>query len=140
MELKEGKYLKKLTGNAGEDAACELLMQSGYYIVARNYRAAHGEIDIIAENDKYIAFVEVKTRDEKNVARYGSPHLAVNLKKRKNIVSAATVYRKMRRSEKIYRFDIIEVYVCHDPVTGAGSYRLNHMKGVFGAGGRVGFR
>ncbi len=140
MELREGKYLKKMTGDAGEEAACELLRNSGYAIVARNYRAAHGEIDIIAEDEKYIVFVEVKTRDEKNTVRYGSPHLAVTLKKRKNIVSAATVYRKMRQSEKFYRFDIIEVYLCHDPVTGAGSYRLNHMKGVFGAGGRVGFR
>ncbi|MBQ4064809.1 MAG: YraN family protein [Clostridia bacterium] len=140
MELKEGKYVKKITGDAGEEAACQLLKESGYEIVARNFRAARGEIDIIAEDDKYIVFVEVKTRDEKNTARYRSPHLAVNLRKRKNIVSAATVYRNMRKSPKFYRFDIIEVYLCHDPITGAGSYRLNHMKGVFGAGGRVGFR
>ena len=35
---------KRAVGTDGEDAACELLAQHGYEIVARNYRAGRGEM------------------------------------------------------------------------------------------------
>jgi len=137
MELKPPKLTTNITGTAGETAACDFLLQNGYAILHRNYRAAHDEIDIIAENDKYIVFVEVKTRTETSRSPYGRPASAVTAKKRAHLARAAQVYIKTHRSEKFYRFDVIEVLLCHDRVTGAGSYRINHMKGVFGAGGKI---
>ena len=50
------------TGSAGEEYAAEVLTRKGYEIITRNYRSRFGEIDIICKNDKFIAFVEVKTR------------------------------------------------------------------------------
>lgn len=53
---------KSEKGKLGESKVCEYLAERGYTISARNYRIKGGEIDIIAENGDYIAFVEVKTR------------------------------------------------------------------------------
>ena len=129
---------QQITGRAGEDAACAFLQSEGYTVLCRNYRAAHDEIDIIAETDQYIVFAEVKTRTERTVTRYGRPASAVTARKRRYLARAAEVYIKTHPSDKWYRFDVIEVWLSHDRVTGEGRYRFNHMKGVFGAGGRLG--
>ena len=50
------------TGGEGEKRVANYLRQQGFAIVKRNYTCRYGEIDIIAENDEYILFVEVKTR------------------------------------------------------------------------------
>ncbi|MBQ2347982.1 MAG: YraN family protein, partial [Clostridia bacterium] len=52
----------KERGRQGEKLVCAYLEQKGYKIVCTNYHSRYGEIDIIAENDSVIAFVEVKTR------------------------------------------------------------------------------
>ena len=127
----------KITGSGGEDAACRFLESEGYLIVCRNFRAAHDEIDIIAENEQYIVFVEVKTRTEVKYTAYGRPASAVTAKKRKCLARAAEAYIKAYPSSKFYRFDVVEVLVCSDLVTGKGSYKINHMKGVFGASGKI---
>ena len=49
-------------GSAGEKIAALYLEKKGYKILRRNFRVKGGEIDIIAENDDIISFVEVKSR------------------------------------------------------------------------------
>lgn len=137
MELMPPKLTTTITGRAGENAACDFLAQNGYIILHRNYRVSHDEIDIIAENDQYIVFVEVKTRTQVSHSAYGRPASAVTAKKRARLARAAEAYIKTHPSSKFYRFDVVEVLLCHDHVTGEGSYRLNHMKGVFGAKGKI---
>ena len=79
-------------GKIGEDSAANLLIERGYKILERNYRAGHLEVDIIAFKDGIVAFVEVKTR-------------SVNY----NIVKAADGYmRRFRRTEEA-RLDVITV-------------------------------
>jgi putative endonuclease len=53
---------RQALGKQGEDMACALLASQGYEIVARNWRCARGEIDIVAREGDWWAFVEVKTR------------------------------------------------------------------------------
>jgi len=55
------KTKNKQTGNLGEDAAADFLLTKGYKIIARNMLFAFGEIDILAEKDRSIVIVEVKT-------------------------------------------------------------------------------
>ena len=55
-------------GRLGETAVCRQLEQQGYSIVRRNFCVRGGEIDIIAENGEYLAFVEVKTRKPNRAA------------------------------------------------------------------------
>ena len=56
-------------GKLGEDITADYLCKNGFEIVARNYHSRYGEIDIIAKNSEFIAFVEVKARNEKALER-----------------------------------------------------------------------
>ena len=125
-----------ITGVAGEKVAEDYLNANGYTVICRNYKPYNEEIDIIAQKDQYIVFVEVKTRRETK-SPYVRPAAAVNAKKRANLARAASCFIKNFPSDKFYRFDVIEVFVCSDKNTGEGSYKINHMKGVFGAKGRI---
>jgi putative endonuclease len=49
------------TGEIGENIAVKFLMKQGFTILERNYTKKWGEIDVIAEKDKKIYFVEVKS-------------------------------------------------------------------------------
>ncbi len=49
-------------GRRGERAAEKYLRRNGYRIVARNFRAAGAEIDLVAMDGETLVFVEVKTR------------------------------------------------------------------------------
>ena len=52
-------------GREGDRRVAEYLKQNGYIILRRNWRdGRYGEIDIICENEKYIIFVEVKSRQK----------------------------------------------------------------------------
>lgn len=57
---------KRVTGADNEQRATEYLIDNGYSILERNFRNKTGEIDIIAQNDNLIVFVEVKYRSSKN--------------------------------------------------------------------------
>ena len=126
-----------ITGKAGEQAAAEYLAQNGYTVLCRNYRAFHGEIDIVAVKKPYIVFAEVKTRTDAPRPRYGRPATAVTEKKRRVLARTAEAYIASHPSDSYYRFDVIEVRLCRDRVTGEGRFEINHMKGAFGAGGKI---
>ena len=49
-------------GRTGERLAAEALMDKGYHILERNFRCRHGEIDLVAQDEHELVFVEVKTR------------------------------------------------------------------------------
>ena len=75
-------YEKHEIGKLGEDIACKYLLQQNYKIIERNFLCKQGEIDIIARDEKYLVFIEVKTRS--NVL-YGKPIDAVDRTKEKHI-------------------------------------------------------
>ena len=59
------KNFMKITnpvGKKGEDAAAAFLQKKGYKILQRNFHIKGGEIDIVAEKDNTLVFIEVKTR------------------------------------------------------------------------------
>ena len=98
----------KNLGNAGENFAANYLEQHGYKILARNFRIHSAEIDIIAELDGVIIFVEVKTRSS---TKYGLPAEAVNFSKQQKIIEAAGVFLQDERyCDSACRFDVIEIY------------------------------
>ena len=51
-------------GKLGEDITADYLCKNDFEVVARNYHSRYGEIDIIAKNSDFIAFVEVKARND----------------------------------------------------------------------------
>ncbi len=60
--MSDRDFTIKQRGRLGEKYVCDYLENKGYIIVDTNYSSRYGEIDVIARNDKIIAFVEVKTR------------------------------------------------------------------------------
>lgn len=121
------------TGRQGENAACDWLMKNGYTITKRNYTAPHGEIDIIAEDEKYIVFVEVKYRKNSVfLDKYGRPVKAVTKEKQRHIISAAKYYLKMHGTTKKPRLDVIEI-ISNQEQDGFTSLNIKHYKNAFGA-------
>lgn len=47
-------------GELGEDIACRYLINKGFTVIERNYTKKWGEIDVIAERDRKVYFIEVK--------------------------------------------------------------------------------
>ena len=94
-------------GPRGEKAAEKYLRRSGYRIVARNYRAAGAEIDIVAMDGETLVFVEVKTRRSRDA---GAPEEAVDERKQKQIRRAAEIFATRYRADEVtMRFDVIAV-------------------------------
>ena len=120
-------------GAKGERVAARYLRRRGYKIVDRNVALHHGEIDIIAKKDKYIVFVEVKTRTETPMLDVYRPASAVDREKRRHLVSAVNEYQKTNGIKLFPRGDIIEVYVTKQSgIFKKNKYRVVHQKGVFG--------
>lgn len=69
-------------GRAGEERAAQHLTRSGYTLLARNWRCAQGEIDIVAAHGVHLAVIEVKTRRS---STYGHPFEAIDQRKRRRL-------------------------------------------------------
>jgi len=61
---------KRKFGDLGEKIAENFLKSKGYEVVGHNYQKPWGEIDLVSKKDNSLIFVEVKTRDSKNVEHY----------------------------------------------------------------------
>lgn len=84
------------------------LEEQGYRILAHSFFTRHGEIDIVAEKENTVAFVEVKYRkDEKS----GLPEEAVSTAKMQKICKAADYYLYTHKglSKHQIRFDVIGI-------------------------------
>ena len=61
---------KRQFGDLGEKIAEDYLLKKQYKIIGRNYWKPWGEIDLVARKDNKLIFVEVKTRDARNIEHY----------------------------------------------------------------------
>jgi putative endonuclease len=109
-------------GKLGEEKVVEYLKEKGYRILHRNWRFIKDELDIVAETDEFLVFVEVKTRSNDT---WGDPDEAVNLKKQKLIIRAANAYIIENNCTKEARFDIISVLLPPHSVN------INHIENAF---------
>lgn len=114
-----------LLGKWGEAKACEYLRKKHYKVIGANYNSGFGEIDLIAENKKVIVFVEVKLRKDE---RFGSPGEFVTYQKQRKIILAAKSWLAKNNTDKIIRFDIIEIYA---PEGISDNFTLNHIENAF---------
>ena len=98
---------RQTVGRWGEDTAAEYLKAHGYNILARNVHTPHGEIDIVANKDDLILFVEVKTRSSHSFAY---PEDSVTRRKQAHLLSAAQEYLDQHpESGETWQFDVIAV-------------------------------
>ena len=94
-------------GRAGEETAAKYLQSIGATILARNYTVRGGEIDLIAEKDGIVCFVEVKLR---NNTAFGRGAEAVTREKQRRISRAALRFLAEKGwQDRVCRFDVVEI-------------------------------
>ncbi len=94
------------TGKWGEELAMEYLREKGYIILDHDWHSGHRDIDVIAEKDGVVVFVEVKTRRNND---YMDPAMAVNYRKQHNLRMAINHYVKLHKLDSPIRFDVISI-------------------------------
>lgn len=94
-------------GALGERIAERWLTKKGWRIVYRRFRVGHRDIDLVAQRDALVAFVEVKARAG---AEFGDPVEAVHHRKQRELAKSAHVWiDRHGRAEETYRFDVVGV-------------------------------
>ncbi|HET8906590.1 MAG TPA: YraN family protein [Ktedonobacterales bacterium] len=94
-------------GSSGERLAAGWLEARGFRVLARNWRCAYGELDLIAEEAGELVFIEVKTR--RGIA-HGAPEEAITANKRAHLIAAAESYlMEHQREEQPWRIDVVAV-------------------------------
>jgi putative endonuclease len=113
---------QQVIGKKGEELAQAYLQSQGYKIKETNWKFSHAEIDIIAEKEGVLIFVEVKT---KTYTYYGEPEESVDAKKERLICDAAASYMVKNDYEWEFRFDIISILLTKD------SHEMKHFEDAF---------
>lgn len=103
----------RITGNKGEEIAAGYLVKNGYTLLARNWRYRHWEVDIIASKNRFLHFIEVKTRYS---LRYGRPEESITRDKMNNLKNAAEEYQYQHPEWKYIQFDVMAITLVNDEV------------------------
>lgn len=82
-------YNKRSIGTIQESIAADYIKANGYNIITQNFYCRSGEIDIIANDNNYLVFIEVKFR---TTTKLGYPQEAVDHRKIRSIVKTAKYY------------------------------------------------
>ncbi len=94
-------------GIIGENLAVAELTRRGYAILERRYRTRYGEIDIVADDEGTIVFVEVKARA---TGEFGSAVEAVTVWKQRRVTAMAVDYLARKRvADRPCRFDVVAI-------------------------------
>ena len=94
-------------GALGEKIAAEYLTGLGYVIRERNFRLREGEIDIVAEKDDFLVFIEVRTRTSNS---YGTPEESVTTQKKERLIALAEAYIEDREDlPSSWRIDVVAI-------------------------------
>jgi putative endonuclease len=110
-------------GELGERIAARYLERSGWRILARRFRSGRRDIDLIAQHEDLIAFVEVKARSGDD---FGDPVEAVDHRKQRELTkSAQTWIDRHGRAGESYRFDVMGVLMKERRVF------VRHVAGAF---------
>jgi putative endonuclease len=122
---------RRRLGALGERLAHEHLEARGYEIIDANFRTRLGELDLVARNERYLVFCEVKTRIRSGEPGELGPFAAIGSRKRRRLrmmarewLSARTV--NGRRPPEI-RFDAIGVEIARS----GRLVRLEHLEDAF---------
>jgi len=113
-------------GNRFEDIAADWLQQQGLRLLQRNYRTRCGEIDLIMLEQRFLVFVEVRSRAN---PCYGGAAATVDWRKQRRILRSAEAYLKQNTKFKDLpcRFDVL----AFEPPQSPGEQRINWIKDAF---------
>jgi len=98
---------RKQLGNLGEKLARDFLKKNGYHIRETNFKCPKGEIDIVAEKDDYLVFVEVRT---KSSPEFGTPEESITRLKKEKMVASAFTYLSTHQDLPLqWRLDLVAI-------------------------------
>ncbi len=110
-------------GNLGETIATSYILDKGLKLLTKNYIKNKGEIDIIANDNETIVFIEVKFR---NSLKYGHPLESINYKKISKLRETASYYlNEFNLNNYNIRFDVISILFEN------GTYNIEYIKNAF---------
>ena len=98
-------------GKDGELIAFMVLQRDGFAILETNWRFQKAEVDIIAQKDGFLIFIEVKTRGSK---KFGNPSDSIDKKKINLYKDAVEGYLEQYPSELEVRFDVVNIIIGKD--------------------------
>jgi putative endonuclease len=115
---------KDAVGAYGERVAARHLIEAGMVVLARNWRCADGELDIVARDGVILVFCEVKTRRSE---RFGTPAEAIGAVKVQRLRRLACEWiRASGLSTPSMRFDVVSVRP-----QASGAAHIEHLKDAF---------
>lgn len=98
---------RKDVGELGEKLAKDFLVKNGYKILETNYRCPEGELDIIATQQKYLVFIEVRTKSN---LKFCSPEESVTYAKKQKLIASSWHYRQNHEKlPQLWRIDFVSV-------------------------------
>ena len=110
-------------GKKGEEIAAGFLEDAGYKIIKRNYMIGHSDIDILAKNNEFLVFVEVRTKSKWD---RGMPEDTLTKKKLRRMKNTAELYIAFNHYEGLARLDAVCIIL-----DDSGSIKhLEHYEGV----------
>src|SRR4051812_13767165 len=117
---------RRAVGDEAEGAVAKFLEERGYHVRHRNFSCQYGELDLVAEKDSTVCFVEVRMRSS---AAWGDPSHTVSWKKQRKVVKAALHYLYQHELRgRMIRFDVVSVVGRGDRA------HLEHLPNAFDAG------
>jgi len=103
---------RKDVGELGEKLAKDFLVKRGYKILETNYRCPEGELDIVAIHQKYLIFIEVRTKSN---LKFCSPEESVTFAKKQKLIASAWHYRQNHDNlPQLWRIDFVSVILGPD--------------------------
>jgi len=111
-------------GRQGEEIALDYLLKNKFEILVRNYRSKFGEIDIVAQKENKIYFVEVKTRA--NLDK-GMPYEAVDSHKKYQMKKAAT-YFLLENDYQKFKFTLSVISILFN---NSGDFDLRFFENIY---------
>ena len=96
------------TGKEGETLAVKYFAARAYKILHCNWRHRHWEIDIIAEKQGRLHFIEVKTR---RTLTFGYPEESVTPRKMQYLINASAAYLHKNPEWKRVQFDVLSINI-----------------------------
>jgi len=116
----------RLLGRWGESLAADYLRKQGYRLLAANWRCRFGEIDLIASDQSYLCFVEVKLR-RSDVYGRGAEYVDAN--KQRKLRTSAELFLMKNPVQLQPRFDVIEIFAPQGMQT--KDPEINHFLNAF---------
>ena len=120
----KGSRKKVELGKKGEELAAVYLQEKGYQILKRNYMIGHSDIDILAKNNEFLVFIEVRTKS--NGTR-GMPEDTLTKKKLRRMKNTAELYVAFIDYEGLARLDAVCIIL-------DDSDRIRHLEHYEGVG------